>query len=250
MKFERLNENQIRCTLTKNDLSDRELKISELAYGSEKAKSLFRDMMRQASRECGFEADDIPLMIEAVPISSECVVLTITKVEDPEELDIRFSKFAPDVSDDINEIALENATEEIWDLYHRVNSSDSDILSNTPASKKTKGVSAASTPKHPKGVPAPVCVYRFDSLDPIIRLAHVVSDFPIGRNSLYKDVANNCYELVIDSEKMSAEHYNKLYNIAAEYGRYIPNYTPTDDYRTEHLDPICIDHALQAMAIV
>ena len=44
-------------------------------------------MMEMASYECGFEADDIPLMIEAVPISAECIVLTITKVEDPEELD-------------------------------------------------------------------------------------------------------------------------------------------------------------------
>ena len=45
MKIEKVNENQIRCTLTREDLASRELKISELAYGTEKAKSLFRDMM-------------------------------------------------------------------------------------------------------------------------------------------------------------------------------------------------------------
>ena len=45
MKIEKVNDHQIRCTLTKADLADRELKISELAYGTEKAKSLFRDMM-------------------------------------------------------------------------------------------------------------------------------------------------------------------------------------------------------------
>ena len=92
MKIEKINDNQIRCTLTRSDLASRKLKISELAYGSDKAKSLFKDMMEQASYEFGFEADDIPLMIEAVPISSECIVLTITKVEDPEELDTRFQK--------------------------------------------------------------------------------------------------------------------------------------------------------------
>ena len=86
MKIEKVNENQIRCTLTKADLADRELKISELAYGTEKAKSLFRDMMQQASYEFGFDAEDIPLMIEAIPLNSECIVLVITKVEDPEEL--------------------------------------------------------------------------------------------------------------------------------------------------------------------
>ena len=45
MDIKRLNDNQIRCTLTREDLASRELKISELAYGTEKAKNLFRDMM-------------------------------------------------------------------------------------------------------------------------------------------------------------------------------------------------------------
>ncbi len=95
MKIERISENQIRCTLNKADLAARQLKISELAYGSEKAKALFRDMMKQAAYEVGFESDDIPLMIEAIPISAECIVLIVTKVDDPEELDTRFSKFSP-----------------------------------------------------------------------------------------------------------------------------------------------------------
>ena len=38
MKIEKVNDNQIRCTLTKEDLADRQLKLSELAYGTEKAK--------------------------------------------------------------------------------------------------------------------------------------------------------------------------------------------------------------------
>ena len=31
MKIEKVNENQIRCTLTREDLVDRQLKLSELA---------------------------------------------------------------------------------------------------------------------------------------------------------------------------------------------------------------------------
>ena len=49
MKIERTSENQIRCTLNKHDLMERQLKISELAYGSDKAKELFRDIMEQAN---------------------------------------------------------------------------------------------------------------------------------------------------------------------------------------------------------
>ena len=75
MKIEKVNDHQIRCTLTREDLADRELKLSELAYGTEKAKDLFRDMMQQASYEFGFEAEDIPLMIEVIPMTSEYLVL-------------------------------------------------------------------------------------------------------------------------------------------------------------------------------
>ena len=71
MKIEKVNEHQIRCTLTREDLADRELKISELAYGTEKAKSLFRDMMQQAASESGFESEDIPHKIEAIPVNAE-----------------------------------------------------------------------------------------------------------------------------------------------------------------------------------
>ena len=49
MKIEKVNDHQIRCTLTREDLADRELKLSELACGTEKAKDLVRDVMQQGS---------------------------------------------------------------------------------------------------------------------------------------------------------------------------------------------------------
>ena len=39
-------------------------------------------------QELGFEVNDIPLMIEAIPVSPDCLILIITKVEDPEEMRI------------------------------------------------------------------------------------------------------------------------------------------------------------------
>ena len=48
MKAERINKNQIRFTLNKADLQERQLKVTELAYGSDKTKALFDDMMHTA----------------------------------------------------------------------------------------------------------------------------------------------------------------------------------------------------------
>lgn len=255
MKIEKLNENQIRCTLTKNDLADRELKISELAYGSEKAKTLFRDMMEQASYECGFEADDIPLMIEAVPISAECIVLTITKVEDPEELDTRFSKFAPSVHEEaMGDLDGEDITDEVMNLFQKVQDAGSGLLSDLSRTEKLsdniseKPVSEKLPVSAPEHIPSRV--YGFTSLDHIIRLAHVVSDISLGSNSLYKNVSSGEYRLIIDGKNTSAENFNKLCNIFSEYGFYLKNAPGMDSYLKEHFEPICLEHALQSLAEV
>ena len=253
MKIEKINENQIRCTLTKNDLADRELKISELAYGSDKAKLLFKDMMEQASYECGFEADDIPLMIEAVPISAECIVLTITKVEDPEELDTRFSKFAPSVHDDADDASdLEDITDEVMNLFQKVRDSESGLLSDISRQESLPDAEQAEDASAKAAVSVPYKalsrVYRFSSLNHVIRLAHAVSDIPFGNNSLYKDCSANDYRLVITNDQVSAENFNKLCNIFSEYGYYLKNAPGKDAYLMEHYEPICLDHALQSLA--
>ena len=91
MKIERINENSIRCTLTGFDLSVRNLNLRDMAYGTEKARKLFQEMMTKASNEVGFEAENVPIMIEAIPLSADSIQLIISKVENPEELDTRFS---------------------------------------------------------------------------------------------------------------------------------------------------------------
>ena len=124
MKIEKINENKIRCFLTRDDLENRHIKLSEIAYGTEKARSLFRDMMEQASSQFGFEADNIPLMVEAIPMSNECIILDITKVADPEELDTRFSRFSPaspDLLDDSQKDMIPDGADEVLDLFHRMN---------------------------------------------------------------------------------------------------------------------------------
>lgn len=126
MKIERLSENQIRCTLNKADLNEKNLKLSELAYGSQKARDLFRDMIQQASAELGFEIDDTPLMVEAIPVSPDCLILIVTKVEDPEELDTRFSRFTK-----VNEYDVDDEDDDYDDLDEGYDYDDDDDFDDT-----------------------------------------------------------------------------------------------------------------------
>lgn len=250
MKIEKVNEHQIRCTLTREDLADRELKISELAYGTEKAKTLFRDMMQQAAYECGFEAEDIPLMIEAIPLNAECVVLIITKVEDPEELDTRFSKFAPSVHDDDFDDqediidAFADSTDEMLDMLRKIDEQSKSTVEHKP--EKTPSALA----KKAFAVPHTNRMFSFASLYDVVRLAHIAAPFYQGYNSLYKNEAEGSYLLLINPSKLTAANFNRLCNICSEYGSPEHFSSAVESYLEEHCEPIIKDKAIQSLATI
>ncbi|MBQ7360202.1 MAG: adaptor protein MecA [Lachnospiraceae bacterium] len=257
MKIEKVNENQIRCTLTREDLASRELKISELAYGTEKAKSLFRDMMQQAAFELGFEAEDIPLMIEAIPLNAECIVLIITKVEDPEELDTRFSKFSPSIHDASErefEETMEDlipGTDEVLDLFKRIHETRSKAI-EAKASEATE----ASKPKDTeKSVPAtPVAeinltrIFTFDTLDKLLRLSKILCGNYDGTNSLYKESETGTYLLVLSQDNHTPEQFNRICNILSEYGSAPKSIQSGQAFLEEHCSPLISRQALQSLA--
>ena len=255
MKIEKVNENQIRCTLTREDLANRELKISELAYGTEKAKSLFRDMMQQASYQFGFEAEDIPLMIEAIPLNSECIVLIITKVEDPEELDTRFSKFSPSVHDDSEnglEDMIEELTEnadEVLDLFKKLHEGRSAKEPEAPDTGSSKADKTASNES--RLVKDTVRIYSFDSLREVLQAASVLSGKYGGRNSLYKNKKLNNYILFLECKNTKEQDLPGIFHVLSEYGRKVSGSASTNEaFYEEHADVILKGNALQALAVI
>ena len=258
MKLEKVNDRQIRCTLTKADLADRELKLSELAYGTEKAKNLFRDMMQQAAYEFGFDAEDIPLMIEAIPLSSESIVLIITKVEDPEELDTRFSNFAPSVRNNNINNQLDNIIhsitedpESVLDLFKKLKQTTSELKKSLNASvselKKTQAeISGAEEAREEINLSK---AFSFESLDEISRLAKIIDPVYSGRNSLYKDRKQNRYLLVVNKSDHSESDFNKICNMISEYGRFERLTSATEAFLQEDGSLIIRDNALSKLLI-
>jgi len=237
MKIEKVNDHQIRCTLTREDLASRCLKMSELAYGSDKAKDLFRDMMEKANDEYGFEAENIPLMIEAIPISGECIVLVITKVEDPEELDTRFSKFAPgigDDSDDDYEDSSEEAVSEeainIADLFKRFKDAVSD-----PKNKIPEGAFDGMA-------------FSFDSITKLGSVCASAISFFTGISSVYRNTDTNEYLLTVNRSKMDVTDFVQTCNMFSEFGAPLRGKSISESYLREHFEPVVLGNAVETLA--
>lgn len=284
MKLEKLSDTQIRCTLSKEDLSQRQLHLSELAYGSEKAKELFRDMMQQASIELGFEADNIPLMIEAIPISNDCLVLVVTKVEDPDELDTRFSRFSKiNVDDSFDEdfSDIDDTDFEEMDFLDDEDDIDMDDepLPFSPSSDFDNADSDASTSSKERSaiddaldLIAPFTqaiaqakkeamrkkkenrssvqdcqYYSFQNFSQAAQLGAFLASFFEGESSLYKDSFSNNYYMILRKTQSENDTFHRACNIAADFGVRISASYATPAYFREHFETILEENAVEML---
>lgn len=258
MKIEKVNDNQIRCTLTREDLADRQIRLSELAYGSEKAKMLFRDMIQQANYEFGFEANDIPLMVEAIPASADSIILVITKVEYPEELDTRFSKFSDPDEDMLysEESAAENhvppqGADDILGLFRKLKEErekNAAQQADNTSSSETKAEPAGKKQKSAEVLVDLTKMYEFGTMDQVEDLAHVLQGYYHGVNDLYKNVIKNRFYLLIHKSDHTPEEFNKVCNIISEYARQQNYSDAVGAHLAEHGKIILKENALQMLA--
>ena len=287
MKIEKINDNQIRCTLTQADLEERQLRLTELAYGSEKAKQLFREMMLKAYKEYGWSNEtNIPLMIEAVPMRENGLILTITKVEDPEELDTRFSRFTPtDVLPDDETIPEIEGADDILDVFRKFfdqkkaaqkqgkkgrttpaadgnpqeaddgktgEAAEASVNEKMPGTKKaaSAGKKAAGETDAASGKKPPVLTraFRFDNLEEVILAAKALRGFYNGDNSLYHLRKEGNYLLAVHQAAHTPEDFNRICNILTEYAHGENFSAAAEAYLTEHGSLVIRGEALQKLA--
>lgn len=239
MKIEKISDSQIRCTLYGEDLQSRELKISELAYGTEKAKSLFQDMIEQASQDFGFQADNLPLMVEAIPVSPDCIILVITKVDDPEEFDKKFANILPALEDIVKK---DDSFVPILDTL----SNNSDILKDIEdiEDNATDNATTVHNSEYNSYISE---TFSFDSLDDIIRAAEEIDYVFHGGSSVYKSASGNYYLYTFCDVHVHKDEYLQYCNLLSEYGRPISSYDSSIAYLEERCEVIIRDKAIDVL---
>ena len=270
MKIEKLNDRQLRFTLTREDLASHHIKLSELSYGSEKARSLFMEMMQQAARDYDFVVNNTPLMIEAIPISADAIILIVTKVDNPEELDSRFARFSKEdgtagfgASDAENVEA--SGADDILDLISKLNQlrkaaqdlksaeqTETDKSSAVPESKDFEAGtdSTADQKAGDSGEDAAYHLtrfYLFCDLETIVQAAHVLDLSFDGPGSLFKNPEDGHYYLLIQKADTDPALFNKVCNVISEYGMPVEYTSGMEEFFREHMETLLEGNALQSL---
>ncbi|MBO5329291.1 MAG: adaptor protein MecA [Anaerotignum sp.] len=212
MKIERISENQLKLTLTKDDLKERDIKLEDLISPSEKTQKLFRDIMEQALDEEDFVSENTPLMVEAVPMGTEGIMIIVTKVNNKD----------------------------------KKGNTAADLLQQAQETRRWKK-KPLDTMEHAEEKNSDILIYSFPELDDVIRVSLRLDGGFKGESSVYKN--DGKYFLVLQGDTYTAEESSdELELVLKEYGQKHVSTPLAKYYLLEHGETIIADKAVKALA--
>ena len=234
MRINKINDNQIKCILTQQDLEDRNINLRELSYNSAEIRKLFAEVIRLAYNNFGFDANNVPLKIDVIPLRTSAV-LFITKVEEPEELNPSYSHFSPMV-------------------YEKMRNPEKD--ENSDLSESFKNLISALFPVEAEAQPSNnefepkfenTIIFSFDKVSDVIEACKAVSATYDHMSSLYYDESKKLYYLKMYTEGEIDGNFRQNCINLLEYGNSINNERFFESYLSEHAKLLAKDDAIKRL---
>lgn len=212
MKIERISENQLKLTLTKDDLKERDIQLEDLITPSEKTQKLFHDIMEQALDESDFISENTPLMVEAVPAGADGIMIIVTKVSNKD----------------------------------KNGKTGGNLLSQAQEMRRWKK-KPMDTMEHGAEQNSDILIYSFPALDDVINVSLRLDGKFKGESAVYKN--ENKYFLVLQGDTYTAEESSEeLELVLKEYGQKHVSTPLAKYYLLEHGETIIGDKAVKALA--
>jgi adapter protein MecA 1/2 len=168
-------------------------------------------MMDAAVKELGFTVENIPLMIEAIPMGDDEIMLIVSKVSGGEPGEMNLSMVP---------------------MAFRERNFERKYIEDMP---EDLSFGAGST-----------VLYSFDSLDDVTRLCNQIDELYIGKSSLYKE--DGIYYLIMSGDVSEDITEENFFLIVDEFGTRHTAYVGSKAYLDEHTELIIADKAVSVLS--
>ena len=212
MKIERLNENQLRFTVWRKDLPDEDLTIADFTGHSEKADELIKYMMDKAREEFGFDAGSQSVIVEAIPVNTDCIVFLVTKMDD-ESAEDKFKYIK-----ELQKQALEMAKS--------IKDGSMDLSEKVEDEEKEEPHTVSGPVDNKTGQTMPYMIYTTPDMENLITVSHLVNGYYDSDNTLYKHYDDTAYYLIVTHNRNTNMEFERVCETLREFTEpYKFNYT-------------------------
>ncbi|MCL2353495.1 MAG: adaptor protein MecA [Defluviitaleaceae bacterium] len=231
MKIERINENQIKFTITEEDLAHKNLTMRDLTYASMEAQELFGEIMQRAEIECDFSTTNSSnLIIEATPVREGELMVMVTRVAADAPMPQFGDGFAP------------------FPIFgHSKNLSMPPLgggLAAPPRQAKPFGFPSQKR-KAPTAIKRmqPYAIFKFKDLDQVVSASVRIKGKRIGHNVLYKYL-NEYYLSIQNSDDILN---SPTESVIGDYGTKYSTLEFSDAFLLEHGEVIIKRDAVKTL---
>lgn len=206
MKFTKIDENTVRCVISKEEMESYNLELEDFIKKNKKVKDFVELLIDKAGDEVGYEHSNGMMQLQLQPLPKMGLAITFSSREITAE---ELSK----------EIAMSLGEEQAGSFF--------DTLSEpTGKEKKSNSVEITDIPKKKnarikkqlKEAEIPdLYICKFRNLQDVVSFCGQVPEHFFARGSVYKDEKNNVFYMVIERARCKMEKYLYVCRMSLEF---------------------------------
>lgn len=213
MTIERISDTQLKYIFMVSDLEERNIRINELSYGSEKTDQLFKEIMLLLQNEQDFSMPNTPLMLEAMRVGVDSLVVMVTKVN--------------------QQMAHQMTGEPKFNL-NPIGKSDARFKKQDFIKNQSPAIDSHS-------------VFSFDTIDNMATATSLLAEAFVGPSSAYK--LDDRYFLHFQNETPNDVTTEDFESILFEYGQKHVSNVVSHQYLLEHGEVLIAEDAIHKLKI-
>ncbi len=206
MKFTKIDENTVRCVISKEEMESYNLEIEDFIKKNKKVKDFVELLIDKAGDEVGYEHSNGMMQLQLQPLPKMGLAITFSSREiTPEEL-------SKEIAVRLGEEKAETFLETVGELIgtEKKEKSVKALGSLKKKNDKTKKISEVlDTPQ--------LCICKFSSLSDIGAFCREVPEHFYVKGSVFKDDKSNSYYMVIEKARCKKEKYLLVCRLALEF---------------------------------
>ncbi len=225
MKFEKMDNGSLRCTLTQEDLEEHGIGLDDFFSNTPNAREFLEHLIQVAEEEVGFKTNSNMMSIQAAIMSEDEIVLTFS------ESQVSNAEILEHIRNMFGSSAAKEALKEKQDVKD-------DIL-------KEAGKRQKEEESDPEGY---AYLLTFHSLDSVRKFCQVLPGNSKGKSRLYFLEKTGKYFLWADLNQSTRKYVYEFVAASMEYAKAIEKDSPRSNFLEEHANVILKNRALETLA--
>lgn len=257
MQIDKISDDEIRCTLSGEDLKAGKIDIKSLAYGTRDEKELISRILAEAEHSCGFYIrDGDRYKAEIIPLAGGSLEVDITRLQNDDELDPRFVNYRPSVipAGNVGKTdAVSGLSAALHSLLHEAGEEDGGDSAGGAAGEETSGKEEADSMDQNRNDSVRDFVrlnrmFVFPSISKAHEAAAAIPGFS-GDSALYQSSEDGSYHLILTmKDRKAIEDEQKSLITLSEYATQ-EVVTPSKlQSLSEHGTLLIPEHAVEKLA--